>query len=387
MYNRKGLRLFEDSFAAAPFVFLFVLVCVTCGCGAPGEPQPPSPRIPAPISDLAARQQGNGVQLVFTLPGRTTGGDRLAEPPAAEIFRGNLTPEGKPDNKSFRLVYTIPGALSTDYAVQGKMQFTDPISPEELRVNSGLQLVYRVRTRASKKKDSPDSNTVIVKLYPVAEKIQAVDARVTQNAIELSWLTPKPGTDNSRGTVSGYRVYRGELDASAPSPDAADLSRAKWKNPLTLLAPTQTNSYNDSLFEFGKTYVYVVRSTTTVDGSSIESDDSTPTIATPRDTFPPAIPQHVVAAVLPAANDERVVDLSWSINVESDLAGYRIYRSEKEGERGQRLQTDLLPSPAFRDSAVHAGQRYWYSVTAVDQAGNESSASEATLVDLTQPSP
>src|SRR5262249_15199921 len=152
-----------DFLTAAPFIFLHVILCLTSGCGAPGEPQPPSPPIPAPISDLAAHQQGNGVQLVFTLPGRTTGGDRLAGPPPTEIYRGILTSEGKPDNKSFRLVYTIPGALSADYAVKGKIQFTDPIRSEELRAHSGLYAVYRIRTRASKKKNSPDSNTVIVK--------------------------------------------------------------------------------------------------------------------------------------------------------------------------------------------------------------------------------
>jgi fibronectin type 3 domain-containing protein len=99
------------------------------------------------------------------------------------------------------------------------------------------------------------------------------------------------------------------------------------------------------------------------------------------------VPQNLVAAVLPGADDARIVDLSWSINVESDLAGYRIYRSEREGERGRLLQTDPLPSPAFRDASVQTGHRYWYSVTAVDHAGNESPASEATVVDLSEPSP
>jgi len=41
----------------------------------------------------------------------------------------------------------------------------------------------------------------------------------------------------------------------------------------------------------------------------------------------------------------------------------------------------------LRDSSVAASHRYWYSVTAVDHAGNESPASEATFVDLTQPLP
>jgi fibronectin type 3 domain-containing protein len=131
----------------------------------------------------------------------------------------------------------------------------------------------------------------------------------------------------------------------------------------------------------------LIRSVSWADGNPVESDDSVPAIVTPRDTFPPAVPRNVVAAVLPGADGGQVVDLSWSINVEPDLAGYRIYRSEKPGERGQSLLTELLATPAYRDSALEAGHRYWYSVTAVDREGNESGTSVPTLADLTQPSP
>src|SRR5215468_12752201 len=116
MENREGRRSFRQlPFERRALGILFSALALA-GCGAPGEPQPPSPPIPAAITDLTAHQQGNGVQLVFTLPGRTTAGERLAEAPATEIFRGILKPEGKPDNKSFRLVYTIPGALADTYA-------------------------------------------------------------------------------------------------------------------------------------------------------------------------------------------------------------------------------------------------------------------------------
>ena len=165
------------------------------------------------------------------------------------------------------------------------------------------------------------------------------------------------------------------------------LTHVKWKNPPALLATTETGSYSDRLFEFGKSYVYFVRSVTASAGNAIESDDSAPALVTPRDTFPPSAPQNVVAAVLPAAGSPLVVDLSWSINVESDLAGYRLYRSEREGELGRLLVSDLLPSPSFRDAAAAPGHRYWYSVTAVDRAGNESASSEPAAVDLTEPSP
>jgi len=43
----------------------------------------------------------------------------------------------------------------------------------------------------------------------------------------------------------------------------------------------------------------------------------------------------------------------------------------------------LLPAPVYRDMSVQPGYRYWYSVTAVDRAGNESTPS-ADSADLTQ---
>jgi fibronectin type 3 domain-containing protein len=370
--------------------FLFCVVILNFlllgGCGAPGEPQPPSPPIPSPINDLAAHQQGNGVQLVFTLPGHTVAGDRLSSPPAIEIFRGALKPNGSPDSKSFKLVYTIPGALANSYAAQGKIQFTDPLPPEDLRAKPGAVYVYRVRTRASEKKDSTDSNTVTAKVYPVPDRIASLDVRVTQNAIELSWPVPQFAAAASVGeTVTGYRVYRGELAASSSASN--DLSQAKWKSPPILLAPSQSNSYRDTLFDFGKTYVYQVRSLVIAEGNSIESDDSTPAIVTPRDTFPPAAPQNLVVAEIPGENGAVSVDLSWSINLENDLAGYRIYRSEQQGERGHSLQVELLLSPAYRDVSVQSGHRYWYVATAVDRAGNESVPSEPVLADLTKPLP
>jgi len=328
------------------------------------------------------------VRLIFSLPTRTAAGERLSEPPAIEIFRGTVKSNGSADNKTFKLVYTIPGTLADVYETQGKIQFTDPIAPEELRAHPGSMYAYRVRTRASKKRDSADSNTVTEKVYPVAERIASLNAQVTQAAIEVSWPIPSFTTaGGTNETISGYHIYRGELDPTAAIPSANDLSQAKWKSPPILLAPAQSNSYRDMLFEFGKTYAYQVRSVIIADGNPVESDDSVPAIVTPRDTFPPAAPQNLVAAEIPGANNTVAVDLSWSINLETELAGYHVYRTEKQGDRGELVQTDLLLSPAYRDAAVQAGHKYWYSVTAVDRAGNESAPSEQILADLTQPLP
>jgi hypothetical protein len=51
------------------------------------------------------------------------------------------------------------------------------------------------------------------------------------------------------------------------------------------------------------------------------------------------------------------------------------------------ITTELLLAPAHRDTSVEPGHRYWYSVTAVDRAGNESEANAAIMVDVAKPSP
>jgi fibronectin type 3 domain-containing protein len=167
-----------------------------------------------------------------------------------------------------------------------------------------------------------------------------------------------------------------------------DLALSKLISPLAALGTASTNSYRDTQFEFGKAYVYVVRTLVTQEDNEIESDNSDVAVVTALDTFPPAAPQGLVAAVLPGATPGSVVvDLSWSINLETDLAGYRVYRSEQEGTRGQLVTGDLLPTPAVRDTSVQPGHRYWYSVTAVDRTGNESAPCSPVAVDLTQPLP
>jgi hypothetical protein len=380
-----------DAARIANFVFLVSALAFLCGagCGAPGEPTPPSPPVPVATTDLTAHQAGDGVQLIFTLPLKTVAGDRLLLPPAVEVVRGMPKADGSPDAKSFRVVYTIPGALVENYVAEGHVKFIDPVAPAETRALPGGSLVYVVRTRASKKRASANSNAVSVRMYPVSEAIASLQSRVTETAIELSWTAPTrtSGGDALSG-FSGYRIYRGELDPATAEAASTDLSKAKWKSPLALLSGSDESAFRDTLFDFGKTYAYIVRSVVLVEGNPLESRDSGPAIVTPRDTFPPAAPQNLVVAALSGASPGSVLaDLSWSINLETDLAGYRVYRSEEPGTRGVLLTPDLLLAPAYRDTSVEPGRRYWYSVTAVDRAGNESDASAAIAVEVTKPSP
>jgi fibronectin type 3 domain-containing protein len=366
---------------------LFFLL-LSGGCGAPGEPTPPSPLIPVAVIDLDAQQVGDAVQLIFTEPTKSTTGERLTDTPAIEIMRGMLKADGSPDAKSFRTIETIPGALVGEYRTADKVQIINRISPEELRGYPGNALAFRVRTRASRKRASADSNTVIVRMRPVPERIPSVHVTVTEPAVELSWPAPaRTSSGDPLPAISEYRVYRGEIDPGSADASAKDLSQAKWKVPLAFLATSQTNSYRDTAFDFGKTYLYTVRTVILEGGSAVESSDSLPAVISPRDIFPPAVPQGLVAAVIVGSpTNTPEVDLSWSINTEPDLAGYRVYRSEQKDTPGQLVTPDLLLSPAHRDTSVQPGHLYWYSVTAVDRSGNESAPCAPVAAEVAQPS-
>jgi hypothetical protein len=390
VFGKRQINTVKVRANAATAIFLSSLTLALFGCGAPGEPIPPSPPIPTTIADLSAHQVGDGVMLSFTMPTKSVLGDKLVDVPTMEILRGSMSADGTPDEKSIHVVDTVPGAVMKAYIRKGTVQFVDPVAPAEIRAEAGATVVYRVRARVSDKKTSGSSNEVLLKLIPVAAPVENLRANLTEDGIELGWAAP---TQTSGGeAISGseqYHVYRGEVEAKAAQDAAKDLSHVVWKSPLVQIANTKIPEYRDSGFDYGKTYVYVVRTTLggVGEGENLESNDSHSAVLTPVDTFPPAAPRGIVAAVLPGSEAGKlVVDLSWSINVEADLAGYHVYRSEKQGERGKLVTAEMLLTPAYRDTSVATGQQFWYSVTAVDRAGNESGPSEQILVEITQPS-
>src|SRR6266849_1433342 len=338
MENRKGTARHIAKRPALFFLIfhlLFSMFLFSTGCGAPGEPVPPSPPVPAAIKDLAGHQTGDGVELSFTLPSSSISGEKLPASPAVEILRGALKPDGSADAKSFHVVYTIPGALVGNYEADSRISFIDPIEPEETKAHPGQAVAYAVRTRASQKRASADSNVVLLRVFPVWAPIASVEARVTESAVELNWAVPAGiAAGEPASPVTGYRIYRSEIHSSVPASSPHELAAGKPESHATLLASSETNSYRDTSIVFDYTYVYIVRSVIQVEGVELESSGSQPVTVTPRDIFPPSAPQGLVAALLPGATPGRfIVDLSWSINLETDLAGYHVYRSEQEGTR------------------------------------------------------
>jgi len=79
--------------------------------------------------------------------------------------------------------------------------------------------------------------------------------------------------------------------------------------------------------------------------------------------------------VFSGPGQQAFIDLIWAPVSDADLDGYNVYRHEAGGA-AVKLNSELVKAPAFRDSQVMAVKTYFYSVTAVDQRGNESGRSE-----------
>jgi hypothetical protein len=370
--------------AAAPILFVSGVLAFTLlpGCAAPGEPSPRHPVLPVAIADLAANQSGSAVVLTFSLPRQSTEHESLAEPPAIEIYRAALPAGATPDRKTpWRLVYTIPSERVDSYVRGDRVEFRDPLTPEDLGRAAGSRLVYMVRTRVSKSRASNDSNFFAVPIYPAPGVPRDLRVSVTEFAIDLSWIEP---SFPEASTPAGYRVYRAELEPGEETA-AQDLSQVKLKSAIELVGSSSSPDFRDTHFAFGRTYLYTLRAIARFGSDLVESADSAQAVVTPRDTFPPAAPVGLQAAVIPATSQAPAyVELSWAISPEEDLAGYNVYRSGRNDTPGKRINSEILPSPTFRDISVEPGRHYFYRVSAVDHAGNESPLSSMLQTEVSQ---
>ncbi len=388
-------------------VAALAILLYAAGCASPGAPTARGPSVPAPIDDLAASQTGNRVLLTFALPQVSVGGAPLKHPPTIEIYRDfepAPTPAGAQPAALAHpaLLVTIPSELVHRYVAQGQFRYSDQLDASDFTIHPNPMVVYSVRTRISAKRLSLPSNIAELRIFPAAEPVTDLKGQVTPAAVVLSWSAPQRTPVGPVPSSITYRIYRAEAQNQSASPEGgansvppAPLpgvppSPPALKTPLAKIGESVSPAFTDSHVEFGTAYIYSVRSVLDYSGVAVESSDSNFVAITPRDIFPPAPPTGLIGVFVPVvANTPAHVDLSWAVSPEPDLAGYRVYRSEKDGVLGTPLDRELLPAPAFRDMNVVPGHTYTYAVTAVDRSGNESEPSAAVSVSVpaaTQPS-
>ena len=347
-----------------------VLAAVLClaACGTPGAPRPPSLRLPETVNDLAATRQGSTVTLAWTEPARTTDGENIRARGRTIVCMGV---------NDFPMTHCnqVVADLSQPAFAQCAPKLGQPVTcavtlPFELQRNNPKGLAtYAVVVANANGRTAGLSNQVRVPTAYTAEPIPNLHAEVTADAVRLKFTgfgLPK----------YDYHVLRAEAETG----QYVDIGSAQQAEPQIQMARV-AYVFSDHSFEWEKKYLYRVAAITTVslpDGSIVDvRGDPTPDVSVvTHDVFAPVPPQSA-QAVASGVGQPPFIDLTWAPNMESDLAGYNIYRHE-EGQSAVKINAKLVKAPSYRDSNVERGHKYFYAVTAVDLRANESAKSGET---------
>ncbi len=308
-------------------LILSSLVLIT-GCGYIADPLPPSPQIPRAVTDLGAVERGETVFVEFTAPALTTD--------SVPLRRMDVDLRAGPD--------------APDWEARATRIETAPAQPGRVRVElsarewANRDVLMRVRLASRTERFGEWSNAVRMKVVPPLETPQGVQSEAVPAGVRLSWKAPA-------GTA--YRVYR---------------RAAKQAEPV-LMGTAEKPEFVDAATQYGTQYEYWVEAFTKGGDAEAMSERSAPAGITPEDHFAPAVPSGLTATAGTGA-----IQVAWSPNTEDDLRGYYVYRSATGGAF-ERIG-DLLPTPYYADRAIQTGVTYRYSISAMDQKGNESARTE-----------
>ena len=439
MSNARNSPPNRPASAHPALLLIATLAILTTGCASPGPPRPPSLNLPRPITDLTAERIGDKVTLQWTTPTKTTDGLPIKGSITAHLCRTNIaadttaaptptptpkTPAKKSSSgkKSASPKPTPPPAACTPVLTlpvhPGPSTATETL-PESLTTDPAATLLdYRVEIDNASGHSAGTSNPAYAAAGAAPAPVESLRATAIPTGIMLEW-TPAPSTPylsddctictytpSSSTTVELDRVDTTLATAkpAQPKPNSpAPLQLAGKETPEVHLSATPTNSQQpttgnqpagtlDQTAHFGDTYRYTAQRVRTLQLNGhtlqIRSTTSAPITLTLRDTFPPATPTGLVAIPnqQPAASNQQPpsIDLSWEPNTEPDLAGYYVYR-RTASTPATRLTPTPLPGPAYRDTTAIPGQRYIYTITAIDTSGNESPPTPDLEQNLPQP--
>lgn len=334
-------------------------------CATIGPPQPPSLDLPQPPSDLRASRKGNRVNLTWTIPTLTTDRATVRSLGPTLICRGpgELNSCNTP-------VGTIQTPVSLHAGSSGRKpqgSYTDAI-PQLLETDdTSVFMTYAVQVLNRDQRAPGLSNQVRVSLAPTLPPPRDFQARVAKEGVVLSWTGDVVSvTPANLGYV--YRISR--------KPEGSDEQVLAGETPAGSEA---SFTITDANIEWEKTYYYRAEAVTVIqrpDHSTLEVEgDDTPEVKVfADDLFPPAVPTEL-QAVFSGPGQKPFIDLIWAPVLDADLAGYNLYRRE-EGATPVKLNGELIKAPAYRDENVVSGKKYFYSISAVDVRGNESTRSE-----------
>ncbi len=206
------------------------------------------------------------------------------------------------------------------------------------------------------------SRNVVVEADAQVSPPEKVQVKASQGKCNIEWNYRKY-RGRSSDLVVGFHVYRKKGAGQAQRINTAPILRIEGYL-----------RYFDSEGEIGNTYQYGVQA---VDMGGRVSEVVYADPITLEDTRAPLVPMG-----LKAIDQEDGVLLLWNLSPDADVTHYNVYRSDAlEGEYTQLNQKPVpLDRPEYTDKEMQRGKAWFYKVSAVDAAGNESARCGAATI-------
>lgn len=354
------------------FIALTALCLLLASCAQTGPPLPPSLELPKPPTDLRASRKGNRVILNWSEPTLTTDRQSVRYIGPTRVCRSLQSEMTECGNPAALLPAPSSAAPQKSGSTRPAPQtYTDTLPANLRQQDPSAELTYAVEVLNPNARGAGLSNRVHVSAVVTLAPPSDLAAELTGDGVVFTW-TSATATQNPSAQYR-YRIYRRD-ESSGKDAIAGEVA----------LGEPGPAHFTDSNFEWEKTYLYRITAVSIVKRPDsevqVEGDDTPPVCVIARDVFPPAVPAGLQAAYS-GEGQKPFIDLIWAPVTNADLAGYNLYRSETNGAPGkptEKLNSELVTSPSYRDLAVLSGKTYTYSVSAVDVRGNESQRSEET---------
>lgn len=343
-------------------LFIAVIAMAGSGCGKRKPPLPPQPKV-SQRAEISGFQRGDKVILSWKMPEKNAAVNDVQHIKRVDVYRlaERLTSTLTLTEAEFAARSVLIASVNVGDRDFGSKPFTYTDTLQFAGQPSRLRYAVRY-VNASGQKAAFSNFLLIEPAAKVAAAPSGLNAVVTQESIKLEWTAPSTNADGTTPVnLLGYNVYR-----SGSSTQAGRLLNK---------APGRDSEYSDQTFEFGKEYFYFIRAVSSGTGNSpTESAESNIVEVQPKDVFPPSAPTAITIAASPTS-----ISLFFPPNPETDVVGYKIFRSEDDSlpkAEWELLTPKYQDANTFQDAAVEAGKTYYYYVTAVDRFNNESGASE-----------
>jgi hypothetical protein len=286
-----------------------------------GDVQPPFIRIPEAVKDLAATQSGHNIVLTWTNPRRYVDGSAATNLAHVQIRAND------------EMLATVDASAAGQAQSYGIPIASAPSS----------QRKFTIVVETTQGKRSEMSNSAVITPADVPGQITSLGATADQRRIFLRWEKPQEHPE----LADAYVVVRTDIPAEAET--------------------VSGNVYQDMRYQAGKTFTYQVTALRRLGGTTIMGVGPVSIVVSAEDKTPPAIPGGLELTATDTGGY-----LTWDANSETDLAAYRVFRSERAdaGFRviAEKLLTNLFFDPMYRPD-------FYYAVSAVDEFGNESKMS------------